>query len=198
MFKKFMIVAFIIIIATIFFIDRKIKQSLLESEKSIQQSESVKINQSKAKLSAQSDIKSEEIVVKLTPEDPAKYGMVVNDAGTTPRTAEGWENQLRETFEKHKTLDSADAKKALEVAKTSETDYQKQMKDLDSHIELFQQKLTADPLDKDAEHQLQMLYQLKAVGKILREEVVTPETSPAQNAVPTLEPSAMPAQPQQP
>lgn len=193
-----MIVAFIIIIATIFFIDRKIKQSLLESEKSIQQSESVKINQSKAKLSAQPETTSEEIVVKLTPEDPAKYGMVVNDAGTAPRTAEGWENQLRETFEKQKTLDSEDAKKALKVAKTSETDYQKQMKDLDSHIELFQQKLTADPLDKDAEHQLQMLYQLKAVGKILKEKVVTPDISPAQNAVPTLEPSAMPAQPQQP
>ena len=198
MFKKFMIVAFMIIIATIFFIDRKIKQSLLESEKSIQQSESAMINQSKAKLSAQPETTSEEIVVKLTPEDPAKYGMVVNDAGTAPRTAEGWENQLRETFEKQKTLDSADAEKALEVAKTSETDYQKQMKDLDSHIELFQQKLREDPLNKESDDQLQVLYQLKAVGKILREKVVTPETSPAQNAVPTIEPSTMPAQPKQP
>jgi len=116
---------------------------------------------------------------ELVPSNPEDYGMVVLDRTNAPRTPEQWELHLKSTMEQRKILEGEQAKKALEVAKTRPEDHQKQMKDLDDHIDLYREKLQENPLDQKTGDQLQNLYKLKAIGNILEEKVVTSEASPA-------------------
>ena len=116
---------------------------------------------------------------RIKPEDPAKYGMVVLSTHDSPATLNQWEAKLSALFEENRVLESKEAREALAQIKVDAREHAKQMQQLDKAIQDNEQKFKDNPLDTKTEEQLQNLYRVKAVGKILSGRVTMTSAPPA-------------------
>ncbi len=110
----------------------------------------------------------------IAEKDPAKYGIIIQDAAEVPRTPAQWDRFMTEAIIKNKVLEQPGAQPAVEVMKKSPEDFEARQKEIDDRIALFEKKTQENPSDADAEHHLQTLYMLKALGKVLKNKVTEP------------------------
>ena len=111
----------------------------------------------------------------LVPEDPAKYGMVVVPShGDTPKTTEEWESFIRKSIEENHVLQSPEAKDNLDKVKVSQKEFDEDMTKLNTSIRKYEAMVNANPTDNEAKQRLNRLYKLKAVGNILKDNVINP------------------------
>lgn len=110
----------------------------------------------------------------LTPEDPAKYGIVSYSAADQPRNQAQWDIFMEKALVKSGLLEQKNAKPAIEKMKTTPEEFQARMKEIDDRIVLFEQKKAANPSDADAQENLQRLYMLKAMAQAMEKKVTAP------------------------
>ena len=115
---------------------------------------------------------------KIKPEDPTKYGMAVLARHNEAQTLEQWEIKLTAEFDRHGFFESESAKQILAQIDKDYAQHEQQMLTLDEEINEVDQKLKADPLNDSLEKQLQNLYKLKAVNRILERKVFPPSDRP--------------------
>ena len=111
----------------------------------------------------------------LTPEDPAKYGIISTSEADTPRSQMEWDLFMEKALIKSKTLDDPNAKAALEQMKKTPEEYAAREEEVDARIKLFEKTLETNPTDPDLKQRLQTLYMLKSMGKVLKDTVTSPK-----------------------
>jgi len=115
--------------------------------------------------------------VETDPREVEKYGMTITYTAMAPDTPEQWEEYVEKNLKKHKVLETDGAQMAIKQMQINRKDYRKKMDELDKHVEIVQKRLSADPFNNNHKAQLQNLYKIKAVGKILKDTGILAESS---------------------
>lgn len=113
---------------------------------------------------------SKEVPHRLTPEELTQYGVFVQENEAMPTNQKEWEFHMEQILVNKGVFDSQDAKKALTLLKSTQKDYETLANRLDDEIKALQEKKKENPLNDEIDQNLQRLYQLSAVNKILKEQ----------------------------
>jgi hypothetical protein len=109
---------------------------------------------------------------KALAEKMAKKGIMITPPGAEPKTEAQWESKLREDFDRLKVFELEHADEAVEEMQTTTEEHEKKMDKLDEHMGIVQEQLKEDPFNERAQKMLDGIYQLKAIGKILKDKVI--------------------------
>jgi len=168
---KKLIITFIIIVVFAFFVNLYINNVL----NAVDQDE---INKNQMKVVAKAPEKKKKVVrdseyERALAEKMAKKGVVIIPPGEEPRTEEQWEYRMRHDMDRFKVLEGENATQAISEMELSQEEYRKNMDTLEEHIGIVKEEIKSDPFNEDKQVLLQNLYQIKAVGNILKDKVIT-------------------------
>lgn len=104
---------------------------------------------------------------ETNPEELKKYGITVTQELYSPSSAEAWEGHIEKNLEDFKVLEKEGAKEALELMQVTREEYEDKMKKIEEDIDIVKKRLEDDPFNEKYKTQLQNIYKIKAVGKIL-------------------------------
>ena len=110
------------------------------------------------------------------PKEIEKYGIVIQTVYEEPTSAEGWERYLEKDFDKFKVFEASGAQEALKEMGTNRKDYQEKIAKLDEHEDIVKKRLKEDPMNTVYQTQLQNIYKLQAIGKILEKKGVVSDS----------------------
>ncbi len=169
--EKYPLVVFFAVFLSFIFIIAKVNSFIehdAKSQRAVHLSTKKSVGQKPASFSAKPARRT------LTPDDPAKYGMIVTDPENTPRNQMQWDLYMDQVIKKSKILEQENAKPALAKMQSSPEEFQSRTKTIDERIAAFQKQKNENPSDEDAETHLQYLYMLRSLGKALEAKVTGP------------------------
>lgn len=108
-------------------------------------------------------------------------GIIITDVVTQPKNQEEWDSFMLKNIKP--SVDALPAQQREELfkeAQKSPEDYEKRLKEVDERIKTFEERLEKNPYDAEASQRIDNLRQLKAIGKMLRDDVIKMEDAPAQ------------------
>jgi len=118
-------------------------------------------------------------VVRLNPEDPSKYGIVVKKEDRIPQDQSDWDTTVKKSFAQSKVLNRIKEDRAFDEVKKTPKELQRKLQRLDDRIKKFEKITKDNPADEDAEIRLQTLYMLKSTLTLLEDKIsITPAKNP--------------------
>lgn len=106
-----------------------------------------------------------------------KYGITTTSWVDEPNTPEQWEIYIEKNLNKYKVFETKEGQEALKLMATKKEDFKKQMDQVDKDIATILEWQKKDPENKIINQQLQNLYKIKAIGNVLKDDVIKAEKS---------------------
>lgn len=119
-------------------------------------------------------VRSEQKRYPLLLDDPAQYGIISQSKDEIPRTQIEWDLFMEKAIVHSKVLEDENAKPAIEKMKKTPEEFQKREQEIDDTISLLKKRLEENPSDQEAHERLKTFRMLKALGKTIKDKVVTP------------------------
>jgi hypothetical protein len=115
------------------------------------------------------------------PDDPAKFGIVVVSQRDQPGDQKQWDDSIQNLFDHSGALDTNEGKEAVKAMQMNPTQYQETMQRLDDEIKKIEAASDKDPTDPFLQKRRQVLYQMKAISRVLdKKGVVNPSAADLQ------------------
>ena len=108
----------------------------------------------------------------LTPDDPAKYGIVVQKQEDLPRNQTQWDLHMKKVLVQSKALESMEGKKAFDGVKKTPQEFQQRVQLIDERIKNYEKMVQDDPSNESAQEKLQTLYMLKSTLTVMQDKII--------------------------
>lgn len=173
--KRKIIITVIVAFLAIFFINQMILSSLEKEQRkkdtSVKQEiqKRVENNFNKKKLSTAAETKQRN---KIVPEDPAKYGIITIDRFYEPSTQSEWDAHMKKVVRDSGVFKSQEGELAIKHMQMKRDKFEDTMERVDKQIVDFEEESRKNPKNENAKRRLNTLYKLKALGKILEQDLV--------------------------
>ncbi len=154
---------------------------------SVHSSVPIKSEAPKDLLRTQSERSPEEIAAEadakpvtlhnLSPDDPAKFGILVQKEGDV-RSPNHWEQNVKRTLVASGALAGMEKSGALSSGVPSEKEFERRSRSIDERIREQERAIKNDPSDEEAQLKLQNLYMLKATLSAVGNKAATIPAKP--------------------
>jgi len=109
--------------------------------------------------------------VKLHPEDPSKYGIVVKKEDHIPGNQASWDAVMKKSFSQADVFNRMKDGAAFAEVKKSSKQIQEKLQRLNDRIKGCEKIKRANPGDTEIENRLQSLYRLKSTLTLLQDKI---------------------------